>query len=138
MREHFLDAPGARAKNSRLNGQRTRAIKPAGSGVPSQGPISPKKYTASIFPHSAGELSHEFVRLVGELEKVLGKPVWLIVQGDDRLPYSRSDGLLHESFVKHKQQIPQQEIAVLVDSPGGWAEDAYQVAMLLRRRCKKF
>jgi len=107
---------------------------------------------ASIFPGPPPNslavprhaLPREFVDSVEQLEVQLGLPVWLLVQD------AVEDGPIEDSFnmlgdmvaraffsARH-DDLPQQKIALLIDSPGGFARSAYELAMLLRRHCGGF
>jgi hypothetical protein len=84
--------------------------------------------------HSA--LPAEFAEGVLELEKCLGMPVWLLVQDGHEHDLC---GHIEELFFTARYDLPQGEpIALLIESPGGSAECAYQIAKLLQRRCGSF
>jgi hypothetical protein len=82
-----------------------------------------------------------FVKTINALQKAMGKPVWLLIQGDepdDSAPYGSLDWPTLQTFIRRKHELPNTEIALVIDSPGGDAHVAYQLAMVLRRRCEKF
>ncbi len=95
----------------------------------------------SIF--CANPLAPEFVSLIDQLENLVGVPVWLLVQS--RRIHSRDatsfDALGHglvQSFRQVKTKIPPNKVALLIDSPGGDAKAAYQLATMLKRQCGQF
>jgi len=73
------------------------------------------------------------------LEKSLAQQVWLMIQQDHQGPFAHIDRRLTNAFWRAKDALPAGEpIALLVDSPGGDARAAYQLARFLRRRCGGF
>jgi len=83
------------------------------------------------------ELPHEFAHAVRELERLLGMPVWLLVQGVDTNKDMDDD--LEDLFLEAWHFLPkEQPIALLLESPGGQADCAYRIARLLQRRCLSF
>lgn len=78
-------------------------------------------------------LSPEFVEKIQLLEVELDKEVWLLIEGPLRIGFP-----LYNLFLKHKQELPKEEIALVIDSSGGNAEVAYRLSMMLRRQCGGF
>ena len=81
--------------------------------------------------------------MVKQVEKEVGVPVWLLVQSrvihpKDASPFDSLGPAVVDSFCRHKARLPEGKVALLVDSPGGDAKAAYQLAMLLKRRCGQF
>lgn len=70
----------------------------------------------------------------------MGLPTWLLLQtGDPRSPFGTLDEVVWRRFFSKKSLLPQgKQVALVVDSLGGQARTAYQVAMLLRRHCGGF
>lgn len=91
---------------------------------------APKKYRASI---NKVPLPPDFVLAVQELEKLLQRPIWLLVQQQGML-----EGNVYDGFFAARAQLPSTPVALLVRSPGGQAKAAYQIARLLRRHCSSF
>jgi hypothetical protein len=92
-------------------------------------------------------LAPEFVQRIKQLETELKLPVWLLIQDAplDREQYGKDtihmigDVLTSEFFAARHSTLQQdQRIALLVDSHGGSARSAYELAMLLRRHCGGF
>lgn len=91
------------------------------------------------FPCANADMPSEFVQSVGELEKSLAMPVWLLVQG--------RSGKLDEIGVEVKDFFfaartkglqRNQTVALLIDSRGGSARCAYEIAKLLKKHCGGF
>ncbi len=65
---------------------------------------------------------------------MLKRPVVLMLEGDGVIMYAH----IAKKMISAKQQIPDEPIAVLLDSFGGQAQAAYRLASLLRRRCSDY
>jgi hypothetical protein len=116
---------------------------------------SPGKY-ATIFPGQPAnpamaedcQLPAALVDVVARLEAELKLPVWLLVQDaddEDRSPrtgesYNLLGNLVSSAFfdARHDNLPAGQRIALVIDSNGGMARPAYELAMLLRRHCGGF
>jgi hypothetical protein len=101
-------------------------------------PPPPPTFKASF---NGKVLPAEFVKTIQALEAALGKPVWLLIHGDeadDSIPFATFDWPTLDVFRKRKSDLPTTEIALVIDSPGGDADIAYQLAMVIRRRCGSF
>ena len=75
--------------------------------------------------------------------KEVGVPVWLLVQSrvihpKDASPFDSLGPEVVNSFCLQKARLPEGKVALLVDSPGGDAKAAYQLGMLLKKRCGRF
>lgn len=95
-------------------------------------------FVASIFPGPNHPLPEEVGESALELEKELGCPVLFLVQGEGG-PYSMLDNEVRLLLIHAVQHMAAEEpIALVLDSLGGYAEPAYQIATLLRNHCGKF
>lgn len=116
-------------------------------------PATPIAKFASILPglppspllKESYALSDEFVRAVGELEVAIGLPVWMLVQdGPEPRGYSDTFNMIGNTVAsaffqaRYNELKKGQPIALLIDSQGGIATSAYEIAMLLRRHCGGF
>lgn len=79
----------------------------------------------------------ELASAVDAMASALGVPVWLLVQnGDGRL--DDLNPAVWRLFRRHRNQIPSGGMALLIDSPGGFASTAYKIARLLQKRSGTF
>jgi hypothetical protein len=103
-----------------------------------QAVAAPAQHCAEIYPGPSKPLPSEFVASVKSLEKLLGMPIWLLVQNGEG-SHSNIDFRVFRGFRKHKAQIEESKsIALLLDSPGGDAHFAYHIARLFQRRTRSF
>lgn len=65
-------------------------------------------------------------------------PVWMLVQDGESAQYDFLGKEVKSAFFVARRELPTEPIALLVDSYGGMARHAYQIAMLLRRCCRSF
>jgi Serine dehydrogenase proteinase len=102
----------------------------------------PKKYfRASACTEPLMLLPPPFVKCIDALKSELKMPVWLMLHGDeqrDEHPFGTIGWSSFEVFRALKNDLPNEPIALVIDSPGGDADFAYQTAMTIRRKCKKF
>jgi len=101
----------------------------------------PKQFCATIFPGTP--LPDEFVAAVREVERLLKGPVWLIIQDvaptRGRSPhFHEMDDSILNGFLDSKSSIPNKPINIIIDSPGGSAKIAYQLANFFRLHCGGF
>jgi hypothetical protein len=93
-------------------------------------------YRASIF--SSQPLAAKLVEAAHTLERELEMPVWFLVQRCDSY-CSALDDEVWVAFLKNRTSLERGvPIALIIDSPGGMAKSAYQVATLFRRHCGSF
>lgn len=98
----------------------------------------PKEQAASIYPGPEVRLPPEFCDAVTQLEKAFELPIVMVLQGRGS-DYSTIGETMVRALRRAKSQLPEDErVGVLLDSLGGDARAAYQVAMLLRKRCGGF
>lgn len=86
-------------------------------------------YTATLPPKPT--LPKDFGEAVRDLEKALKMPVWMLIQQDrsDNLSY----GVLRMFLDAREDLASDGHVALLIDSPGGLADVAYQVTRVLQR-----
>ena len=112
---------------------------PSKKPAPKKSPPKRKEYCGSIFSWPPGPLPQEFVGVIQELKKELKRDIWLLVQGDGSGgPYSELDDQVVQKFVLSKSDFPATPPAIVLDSPGGLASEAYRLAMLFRRVSKGY
>jgi hypothetical protein len=65
-------------------------------------------------------------------------PVWLLIQAGEE-KYNDIGENLRKAFFDARGEMPQNgPVALLIDSPGGDARNAFQIATLFRRQCSGF
>lgn len=95
-------------------------------------------YRASIYPEDRVP-DQGLIPLVRALEKSLSMPVWMLVQNGTTPEYDELNRRICQGFLRCKSLLPEgNPVALVIDSPGGYAKCAFQVASLLRRRCGNF
>jgi ATP-dependent protease ClpP protease subunit len=96
-------------------------------------------FRASIH-QSVEKLPQEFVSVVRKIEENIKLPLYLLIQRDDDDPrFGQLSESVREGFFKAKDRLPQnKKIALLIDSPGGYAKSAFQIAKILRHHCGGF
>jgi len=108
----------------------TNGSKPVGA--------TPTKHFAGIFPGMSTPLPDDLGTALSRLASTLKVPLWLVIQNHDG-PYGHLEENLFEAFHAAKGSLPVgTPVALLVDSPGGDARPAYQVARMLQRRCGSY
>jgi hypothetical protein len=107
--------------------------------APDTGPSEPV-YHASIFPGSSTPLDPALGAQLAKLKASLGMPLWLVVQADDHdTPFPHLDDPIVRGFRHVKDDLPVGgEIALVVNSSGGEARVAFQLARLINRRCGSY
>lgn len=97
-------------------------------------------YAASIFPGAATSLPEPLVAAVRQLEDLLQEPIWLILQGrHDGSPWVNLEDQVRVAFLRSRAHLRKcNRVGLIIDSPGGQASSAYQLAMMLRRHCGGF
>ncbi len=99
-----------------------------------------KKYEVEVSPELAIPLPDNLGNLLNKLQELVKMPVWLLVQdGDEEILLGTLDRDVKDIFVSRVHDLPDQKpIALIIDSPGGDARRAYQIAILLQKRCGTF
>jgi hypothetical protein len=106
------------------------------SGAAAEALPTPKVYKASVFP--SAPLPPELVTAIQGAEAALGTPVLLFLQSSRSGHLDTITHRLFEEMLASLPSIPEKPISVIVHSPGGQARAAYQIASLLRHRCREF
>lgn len=97
----------------------------------------PPQFCANIY--SDGPLPEEFVQQISALEAMIGMPVLLCIQNDPSIEYGNIDSGVVDGFMRIRHELPKgQQVALLIDSGGGQANAAFEVAKILRRHCGGF
>jgi len=100
---------------------------------PVPAPLPALKYAASLQPGKPHELPAAFVGSIQRLQAALQMPVWFLIQpGGTPGEFRDLDYATKLAMCAAVSVLPEGEkIALLVDSPGGDAKCAYQIADLL-------
>ena len=107
--------------------------------VPVPTPPAVQKYAASIYPGPSSELPEGFVNCIQNLQATLQMPVWFMIQEGGPKRFQDVDYATKKAFCCSKSGLPEnQKIALVIDSPGGDAKAAYQIARFVRKRCGGF
>ena len=116
------------------------AAKQAATATPTATTTPAKKeYFASISPEPKQPLPKEFAEVVLELEQKIGKKLCLFLQSQKQENITGIDRNLEVAFRTCLKQFPKgKQIALLIDSPGGQAKQAYSIARILQRGCGGF
>ncbi len=110
---------------------------PAKPKPPATAPATPKHYEANIFC-SSREVPTVFAEGVLRLQEIIGKPIWAIIQRGPSDSHSEINDDLVDAVIASSADLKGKKIAVLLDSPGGYAKSAFLVARTLRTFCGGF
>lgn len=95
--------------------------------------------TASIYPGLDSEFPSDLADILSKLEKSVGLPIWLLIQRDHEGPFGHIDDLISRAFMSQRKELQScNHVALVLDSPGGYASSAYKIATMLRRHCSGF
>lgn len=97
-------------------------------------------FTASIFPGPGGLVPARLVEPIRRLQELLDEPLWLIVQmRHDDTPWSHLEDGVRDSFLGSRVELRKfKRVGLILDTPGGSAGAAYQIASMFRRHCGRF
>lgn len=114
----------------------------AGDGVPNgKGkPRSQKNWSGSVYFNPYRPMPDAFKQAGDQAASLLGTPVLYLLQTDYRIPkeheaYGEISPEIYQDLLKQKAMLPREPITVILDSPGGDAGAAYQIARLLTKVC---
>lgn len=109
-----------------------------GTAAPAAPP--PTKYEASLFQAGPPDDLQELYEIVTKIEAELKVPVWLIVQSDFARPHGY-DSIGEELSIDIRSDPDlrgEDEVAVIIHSPGGDARCAYHLGTTFARRDRGF
>lgn len=104
---------------------------------PPQKNTDTKGYTTSLFCLSTlpKELGEELLKL----RSIIKIPVWVLIQNFNEGPFNSLDNKVWNLFVSGEKELKKNKpVAIVIDSPGGDAKNAYKIARLLHERCGPF
>jgi hypothetical protein len=96
-----------------------------------------KHYEASVFC-GAREVPTAFAEGILRLQESIGKSIWVILQRGPGDTFSEINDDLVDAVVAGMPGLKGKKIAILLDSPGGYAKAAFLVARTLRTFCGGF
>lgn len=108
---------------------------------PSGGDDSSTNYFASVYPGVNRALPRELGQRLSKLEAAMGIPIWMLIQQHPHHspPFGDLSYSVFEGFYKQRADLKAcGQVALVIESPGGYASAAYQIATLLRRHCEGF
>lgn len=93
---------------------------------------------ASLYPGEGHEINPNLASAIRRLEQALGMPVWNLIQPHEHHNFAQIDEPVRALFYAAREQIAHDgPVALVLDSPGGNARSAYEIARLFQRRCKQ-
>lgn len=108
------------------------AAPPANGAAPAgAAPAEPPAYQSSI---DEERISPELAAAAGQLEARLGMPVFLFLQADHQSPLGSMTWPVRHQIVT-ASTVPAEPVAIILDSPGGQAREAYLLARFFQRHC---
>jgi hypothetical protein len=99
------------------------------------------RYFASIYPGPEVPIPADFARKVLAVEEAFEKPTWTLVQknGGEEHPFGDLGPQVWDGFFSARDELVDcQGIALVLDSPGGFARETFQLAKLFQRHCGGF
>jgi hypothetical protein len=93
----------------------------------------------SIFPGAKINIDKEIGQFLQQIENEFKMPVWVIIQCNENLPFEQLDSFSSNVFYQNRNDLKKdQKICLVIDSPGGFADDAFRIATLFNRICGGF
>jgi len=98
------------------------------------------EYFAGIYPGFDTPLSGELGEALACLRQKIDMPLWLLIQDGRNDDWSDLGEQISKAFYDARRHkiLPDRPIALVIDSHGGLAEDAYEVGKILQRHCGGF
>lgn len=133
-------ARGTRTAERKSPSRRRRPTATPDGGSPAKAPAG-VRYFASIHPGLKKPLKQELGKRLAGLQEAFGVPVWVLIQQHPHHdgPYADINRRLRAAFFKQRHELKNcGRVAFVIESPGGYARPAYQIATLFRRHCGGF
>jgi ATP-dependent protease ClpP protease subunit len=104
------------------------------------------QHRASILTAPSKRIPTDIVTTIRQLEQELRMPIWLLIQAggtENRFPregeeYDTLSNTIWREFFIARDDLPEEKVALVIDSPGGLPEPTYRLAGMLKRRCGGF
>ena len=94
------------------------------------------KFVGSIYP-SDKPLPDDFVKGIQAIENCLEKSVWMLIQNSDD-EHGMISRFTYDQFFSQRENIKRKDVALLIESPGGYPDAAYKLAKLFYNRAGGF
>jgi hypothetical protein len=122
----------------RANGFLSQAKK-NGTAAPmiSPHPQAPKTNYSAVFYPDGKLIPNEIASLIVALGKKLQLPMVMLLQ-DGQDEWGQLSDEVWEKFYQNANRLPKTPVALIIDSPGGYAKAAYRLAAMLRDHCGGF
>jgi Serine dehydrogenase proteinase len=131
------------AEDSSSNGAETVLVDTDedAQGAPPEIALPEPRFFASIYPGPERPIPSDVARKILAIEKAFDKPTWVIIQqtDDDEHPFGDLGQSVWRGFFAARDELLDcEEIALIIDSPGGFARETFQLASLFQRHCGGF
>ena len=104
--------------------------------IDGDGEIKSGEFYLNIYPGPDKPISKDFADAAKELQESLKKPVWFLIQNGGEEDWGYITETVTNSFYKNSNAFDRKEsIALIIESSGGYARDAYKIARFIRRTC---
>jgi len=105
-----------------------------------QGDLEQRRFYASIYPGSGTPIPDDLANKLHALEVAMEMPVWVLTQsGEPEDPFGLLGPVPRKRFFEARGELQDSKrVALVIDSLGGFAREAYQVATMLQRHCGGF
>jgi hypothetical protein len=131
----MADTEAPKRRSGKANGEASAVAKGRGakSKAKPKAAVSLKKWTTSYRP--TVPLSPELAEPLRELQEQLNVPVWLVLHNDERM--ALLDWRVLRAFLQARDAMGG-KVALVIDSPGGYADVAYRIARTFCRHSDGF
>jgi hypothetical protein len=123
----------SKQRNGKANGEASATAKKRGrKSKPTSD--APKVWTTSYRPETP--LDPQLAEPLLELQEQLKMPVWLLLHNDERM--ALLDWRTLRAFLQSRDEMAGKKVALVIDSPGGYADVAYRIARTFCRHSDGF
>lgn len=126
-----VGAQSTKRRDGKANGEASATAKKRGKA---KAPAAAKTFATSHRPKQA--LDPRLAEPLNDLQEQLKMPVWLLLHNDERM--ALLDGRVLGAFLHSRDALGPKRIALVIDSPGGYADIAYRIARIVCRHSEGF
>src|SRR4051794_10770999 len=124
-----------KSRNGKANGEASAAAKSRGkSQKKAKTAPSPVVWTTSYRPSQP--IPAGLANPLAALKEELGMPIWLLLHNDERS--ALMDWRVLGAFLRARDAMAGKKVALVIDSPGGYADMAYRIARTFCRHSDGF